>query len=152
MDGCTSRERKHNRFSCCDPSDVTWFMQCWRETGDPLLHIEVRQRLARKPRLLLTFSASNEQLRRWADIVLVAPCDANTLAKIANGIYDNLAVSVSVLSVATSLNLIVTVTDVRPTCSESKDADVLVPSDGFAHARTSSHVCAYGHDPRRHRI
>lgn len=40
--------------------------------GDPILHIE---------------------LRRWADIVLVAPCSANTLAKIAGGICDNLATS-----------------------------------------------------------
>lgn len=39
--------------------------------GDPILHIE---------------------LRRWADIVLIAPCSANTLAKIAHGICDNLAV------------------------------------------------------------
>lgn len=41
--------------------------------GDPILHIE---------------------LRRWADIVLVAPCSANTLSKIAHGLCDNLAVSV----------------------------------------------------------
>ncbi|KAG9315953.1 flavoprotein [Chiua virens] len=40
--------------------------------GDPILHIE---------------------LRRWADIVLVAPCSANTLAKIAAGICDNLVTS-----------------------------------------------------------
>ena len=40
--------------------------------GDPILHIE---------------------LRRWADVVLIAPCDANTLAKIATGICDNLVVS-----------------------------------------------------------
>ncbi|KAI0322047.1 flavoprotein [Amylostereum chailletii] len=40
--------------------------------GDPILHIE---------------------LRRWADVVLIAPCSANTLAKIANGICDNLATS-----------------------------------------------------------
>ncbi|KAF8266917.1 flavoprotein [Lactarius quietus] len=40
--------------------------------GDPILHIE---------------------LRRWADIVLIAPCSANTLAKIANGICDNLVTS-----------------------------------------------------------
>ncbi|PSR81133.1 hypothetical protein PHLCEN_2v6468 [Hermanssonia centrifuga] len=40
--------------------------------GDPILHIE---------------------LRRWADVVLIAPCDANTLAKVANGICDNLATS-----------------------------------------------------------
>jgi phosphopantothenoylcysteine decarboxylase len=39
--------------------------------GDPILHIE---------------------LRRWADIVLVAPCSANTLSKIAHGLCDNLAV------------------------------------------------------------
>ena len=40
--------------------------------GDPILHIE---------------------LRRWADIVLVAPCSANTLAKIAHGLCDNFPVS-----------------------------------------------------------
>jgi len=39
--------------------------------GEPILHIE---------------------LRRWADVVLVAPCSANTLAKMANGLCDNLAV------------------------------------------------------------
>lgn len=36
--------------------------------GDPVLHIE---------------------LRRWADILLIAPLDANTLAKLALGITDN---------------------------------------------------------------
>jgi len=41
--------------------------------GDPILHIE---------------------LRRWADIVLVAPCSTNTLAKIAAGLCDNLVTSV----------------------------------------------------------
>ncbi|RDB18098.1 putative thymidylate synthase [Hypsizygus marmoreus] len=40
--------------------------------GDPILHIE---------------------LRRWADVVLVAPCSANTLSKIAHGSCDNLATS-----------------------------------------------------------
>ncbi|KAI9455407.1 flavoprotein [Russula earlei] len=40
--------------------------------GDPILHIE---------------------LRRWADVVLIAPCSANTLAKIATGVCDNLATS-----------------------------------------------------------
>lgn len=44
----------------------------WRKVGDPILHIE---------------------LRRWADIVLVAPCSADMLAKIANGICDSLATS-----------------------------------------------------------
>ncbi|KJA24106.1 hypothetical protein HYPSUDRAFT_39253 [Hypholoma sublateritium FD-334 SS-4] len=40
--------------------------------GDPILHIE---------------------LRRWADVVLVAPCSANTLSKIAHGLSDNLVTS-----------------------------------------------------------
>jgi len=40
--------------------------------GDPILHIE---------------------LRRWADIVLIAPCSANTLSKIAHGLCDNLVTS-----------------------------------------------------------
>jgi phosphopantothenoylcysteine decarboxylase len=40
--------------------------------GNPILHIE---------------------LRRWADVVLIAPCSANTLSKIAHGLCDNLAVS-----------------------------------------------------------
>ncbi|CDZ98138.1 Membrane coat complex Retromer, subunit VPS5/SNX1, Sorting nexins, and related PX domain-containing proteins [Phaffia rhodozyma] len=45
----------------------------WNKIGDPILHIE---------------------LRRWADLVLVAPCSANSLAKIAGGLCDNLATSV----------------------------------------------------------
>lgn len=41
--------------------------------NDPVLHIE---------------------LRRWADLMVIAPLDANTLAKIANGLCDNLLVSI----------------------------------------------------------
>ncbi|XP_061451651.1 phosphopantothenoylcysteine decarboxylase isoform X2 [Rhineura floridana] len=43
--------------------------QVWKRRSDPVLHID---------------------LRRWADLMLVAPLDANTLAKIANGLCDNL--------------------------------------------------------------
>lgn len=45
---------------------------CFSKIGDPILHIE---------------------LRRWADIVLVAPCSANTLAKLNAGICDGLVTS-----------------------------------------------------------
>ncbi|ORY90698.1 flavo protein [Leucosporidium creatinivorum] len=48
----------------------------WSKIGDPILHIEV-----------------SYVLRRWADIVLVAPCSANTLAKITHGICDNILTS-----------------------------------------------------------
>ncbi|GAA5876813.1 hypothetical protein JCM1840_002051 [Sporobolomyces johnsonii] len=44
----------------------------WNRIGDPILHIE---------------------LRRWADLVLVAPCSANTLAKLTHGICDNILTS-----------------------------------------------------------
>ena len=32
------------------------------------------------------------ELRRWADMMVIAPLDANTLAKIMHGICDNLLV------------------------------------------------------------
>jgi len=41
----------------------------WTKRGDPVVHIE---------------------LTKWADLFLIAPLDANTLAKISNGICDNL--------------------------------------------------------------
>ncbi|XP_028136144.1 phosphopantothenoylcysteine decarboxylase [Diabrotica virgifera virgifera] len=43
--------------------------EAWTVRGDPVLHIE---------------------LAKWADLLLIAPLDANTLAKISNGICDNL--------------------------------------------------------------
>ncbi|SCU77705.1 LADA_0A01794g1_1 [Lachancea dasiensis] len=45
----------------------------WKQRMDPVLHIE---------------------LRRWADILVVAPLTANTLSKIALGLCDNLLTSV----------------------------------------------------------
>ncbi|KAG7245381.1 hypothetical protein INR49_010831 [Caranx melampygus] len=45
----------------------------WTQRSDPVLHIE---------------------LRRWADLFVIAPLDANTLGKIASGICDNLLTSV----------------------------------------------------------
>ncbi len=41
----------------------------WQKRTDPVLHIE---------------------LKKWADIFVIAPLDANTLAKLANGLCDNL--------------------------------------------------------------
>lgn len=41
----------------------------WTKMNDPVLHIE---------------------LSKWADICLIAPLDANTMAKLANGLCDNL--------------------------------------------------------------
>jgi phosphopantothenoylcysteine decarboxylase len=41
----------------------------WQDRNDPVLHIE---------------------LRKWADVMVIAPLDANTMAKLAAGICDNL--------------------------------------------------------------
>lgn len=46
----------------------------WSQVGDPVLHIE---------------------LRRWADVFVVAPLSANTLAKMANGLCDNLVTCIA---------------------------------------------------------
>ncbi len=43
--------------------------ETFKKVGDPILHIE---------------------LRKWADVFLIAPCTMNTLGKIANGLCDNL--------------------------------------------------------------
>lgn len=43
--------------------------QMWTKRDDPVLHIE---------------------LGKWADLMLIAPLDANTLAKMATGVCDNL--------------------------------------------------------------
>jgi phosphopantothenoylcysteine decarboxylase len=45
----------------------------WSKRGDPVTHVE---------------------LKKWADVLLLAPLDANTLAKIANGLCDNLVTCV----------------------------------------------------------
>jgi len=41
----------------------------WEKRGDPVLHIE---------------------LRKWADVAIIAPLSANSLAKVSNGFADNL--------------------------------------------------------------
>lgn len=47
-----------------------YFYEQWEKIGDEILHIE---------------------LSKWADVVLVAPCSANTLSKLSNGLCDDLA-------------------------------------------------------------
>ena len=56
----------HHQITVYRDSDE-W--SAWKTRGDPVLHIE---------------------LRKWADLMVVAPLSANTLAKVSNGICDNL--------------------------------------------------------------
>lgn len=56
------------------PSDVTLLTDAdewsaWQKRGDPVVHID---------------------LGKWADLMVIAPLDANSLAKIAHGLCDNL--------------------------------------------------------------
>jgi phosphopantothenoylcysteine decarboxylase len=46
----------------------------WNDRNDPVLHIE---------------------LRKWADVFLITPLDANTLSKLSNGMCDNLLTCVA---------------------------------------------------------
>ena len=46
----------------------------WNQLGDPVMHID---------------------LRNWADILLIAPLSAHTLAKLSNGLCDDVLTSVA---------------------------------------------------------
>ncbi|KAL0968883.1 hypothetical protein UPYG_G00273140 [Umbra pygmaea] len=69
-----STEHARHFYKPADMDPVTVYTdtdewQLWGQRSDPVLHIE---------------------LRRWADLLVLAPLDANTLGKIASGICDNL--------------------------------------------------------------
>ncbi|ETI40642.1 hypothetical protein, variant [Phytophthora nicotianae CJ01A1] len=71
----------------------------WNVVGDSVRHIEVRRERsggdnytnARTP-IALCARLTLLQLKDWADVMLLAPMSANTLAKLANGLADNLLV------------------------------------------------------------
>jgi len=62
-------ESGSNPTHCPELSEWLW----WRKIGDSIQHIE---------------------LANWMDLMLIAPLTANTMAKMANGICDNLLTSV----------------------------------------------------------
>jgi phosphopantothenoylcysteine decarboxylase len=56
----------------CAGDEAEWHE--WSKVGDPVMHIE---------------------LRRWADVFIIAPLSANSLAKLANGMCDNLVTCIA---------------------------------------------------------
>lgn len=86
--------------------------------GDPILHIE---------------------LRRWADIVLIAPCSANTLSKIAHGLCDNLVVRSST-SHSNRWPEVIATTDVSSSCTCTHYSNIRVPSHEHTHVWASAHI------------
>ncbi|XP_072484417.1 phosphopantothenoylcysteine decarboxylase isoform X2 [Notamacropus eugenii] len=68
----TTERAKHFYEPCDVPARIysdTDEWEVWKCRSDPVLHID---------------------LRRWADLMVVAPLDANTMGKVASGICDNL--------------------------------------------------------------
>lgn len=63
----------HSAKRAQPPLDDSQEWQAWRQMGDPVLHIN---------------------LRRWADVLVIAPLSAHSLAKLAHGLCDNLLLSV----------------------------------------------------------
>lgn len=69
--------KQSEQFSECQSrSDIQCFVdedETWQKLGDDILHIE---------------------LRKWADVMVIAPLSANSLAKIHYGLCDNLLTSI----------------------------------------------------------
>lgn len=65
-------ERASLKIKCTVYDDETEW-NSWNTKRDPVMHIE---------------------LRKWCDVLLVCPLSANTLAKTANGLCDNLVTSI----------------------------------------------------------
>jgi phosphopantothenoylcysteine decarboxylase len=68
---CFHGSIEHLNTPCYFEDNDEWSL--WNKRGDPVLHII---------------------LRDWADILLIAPLDANTLAKMAAGLCDNLLTNI----------------------------------------------------------
>ena len=65
-------DRSSSKINCAIYDDETEW-NSWNTKGDPVMHIE---------------------LKKWCDVLLVCPLSANTLAKTANGLCDNLVTSI----------------------------------------------------------
>lgn len=68
-----NRNEYHPKYGWQDEDEFTYNSSFYYKKGNPIFHI---------------------LLRDWADALLIAPCSANTMAKMANGICDNLLTSI----------------------------------------------------------
>ena len=65
-------DRSNTKLECPVYDDESEWTS-WNTKGDPVVHIE---------------------LRKWCDVMVICPLSANTLAKMANGLCDNLVTSI----------------------------------------------------------
>jgi hypothetical protein len=90
-------------------------------------------------------TADQCQLRRWADLVVVAPCSADMLAKIAGGHCDNLAVSYNSTLSGQQINPLrdrsvrTDMIAINPTCLTIDYTSYPLPSDEYRHVRAQIH-------------
>lgn len=84
----------------------------WKKLSDPVMHIEVTRSCLALPSISFVHPLLDHrpggcccwtQLRKWADVLVIAPLSANTLGKIANGLSDNLLVLAAALLAFLSL-------------------------------------------------
>ena len=71
----------------------------WQAKGDSLLHVDLIHTLAGDEEEWHVWQAKGDpvlhiDLRKWADLLVIAPLSANTLAKTAQGLCDNCLTSV----------------------------------------------------------
>lgn len=72
-----------------DPQDIPRDVKVWYDSDEWRSRIPYRQGEG----VQYMDHQLHIRLRRWADILLIAPCSANTLAKLTHGICDNLLTS-----------------------------------------------------------
>lgn len=80
-------------------SKINADVKIWRDEDEWANYSEATtisstQNQSTKPKSPFDKLILHNELRKWADIMLVAPLSANTLAKISNGIADNLLTSI----------------------------------------------------------
>lgn len=80
----------HNDVKIWRDEDEWANYECFEDKDTGAMHLSV----SKKPKNPFDKMILHNELRRWADIMLIAPLSANTMAKIVNGISDSLLTSI----------------------------------------------------------
>ena len=75
-------------FRCGQRLEILFFIL----RSAAVISVHSQPRHSQQRQQLISYLFLKFQLRRWADLFLIAPLDANTMAKLSHGICDNLIV------------------------------------------------------------